>query len=103
MPEILRSTELWDRIVTGWFSGTINGLKIYWTNLLSEVSTTRYCLFGQGKPVCFGANIKPKITFVWQETQANTFLNYLKGMTKFWVKVFAEGAEKFGSLQTKVV
>lgn len=103
MPEILRSTELWDRIVTGWFSGTINGLKIYWTNLLSEVSTTRYCLFGQGKPVCFGANIKPKIQFVWQETQANTFLNYLKGMTKFWVKVFAEWAEKFGSLQTKVV
>lgn len=103
MPELLRSTDYGDRIVTGGFSGKVNNLSIYWTNLLSEVATVRYCLFGQGKPICFGANIKPKIQFVGQETQANTFLNYLKGMTKYGSKVFAEWAEKLGSLQTKVV
>lgn len=103
MPELLRSTKLWDKIVTGWMIGSIDGLKIYWTNLLTEVSTTRNCLFGQGKPICFGSNMKPKIQFVWQETQANTFLNYLKGMTKYDSTVFSEGAEKLGVLETKVV
>ena len=102
-PQLLRSTEYGDKIVTGWFAGTINNLKIYWTNLLSEVSTTRNCLFVQGKPICFGSNIKPKITFVGQETQANTFLNYLKGMTKYDSKVFSEGAERLGVLRTKVI
>ena len=102
-PQLLRSTTMWDNIVTGWYKGRIVGLDIYSTNLLSEVSTVRYCLFGQGKPICFGANIKPKIQFVGQETQANTFLNYLKGMTKYWTKVFSEWAEKLGSLQVKVV
>lgn len=102
-PQLLRSTEYWDKIVTGWFSWKINNLAIFWTNLLSEVSTDRFCLFGQGKPICFWANIKPKITFVWQETQANTYLNYLKGMTKFGTKVFKEGAERLGYVKTKVV
>lgn len=103
MPEVLRSTEYGDRIVTGGFTGKINNLSIYWTNLVAEVSTDRYCLFGQGKPISFGANIKPKIQFVGQETQANTFLNYLKGMTKYGSKVFAEGAEKLGYLKTQIV
>lgn len=102
MPELLRSTELGDKLVTGGFSGTILGLKIYNTNLLSEVSTVRYCLFGQGKPISFGSNLKPKIQFVDSSTQANTFLNYLKGMTRYNSKVFAEGAERFGALKTKV-
>lgn len=102
-PQLLRSTEYGDRIVTGWFSWKINNVSIFWTNLLAEVSTSRYCLFGQGKPISFGANIKPKIQFVWQETQANTFLNYLKGMTKYWVKVFSEWAERLGYIKTKVV
>lgn len=103
MPELLRSTDLWDRIVTWGLIWTISWIKLFWTNLLSEVSTTRYCLFGQWKPICFGANIKPKIQFVGQETQANTFLNYLKGMTKYGSTVFSEWAEKLGSLQTKIV
>lgn len=102
-PQLLRSTTYWDDIVTWGFSGKINNLSIYWTNLLSEVATVRYCLFWQGKPICFWANIKPKIQFVGQETQANTFLNYLKWMTKYGSKVFAEWAERLGSLQTKVI
>ena len=102
-PQLVRSTTMWDNIVTWGYKGRINWLDLYSTNLLSEVSTVRYCLFGQGKPICFGSNIKPKIQFVWQETQANNWLNYLKWMTKYGSKVFSEGAERLGSLQTKVV
>lgn len=102
-PQLLRSTTMWDKIVTGWYTGKINNISIYWSNLLSEVASVRYCLFGQGKPISFGANIKPKIQFVGQETQSNTFLNYLKGMTKYGSKVFSEWAEKLGVIETSVV
>ena len=50
-PQLLRSTDYGDRIVTWGFAWKINNLAIYWTNLLSEVSLTRYNLFGQGKPI----------------------------------------------------
>lgn len=100
--DLVRSTEYGDKIVTGWFTWTLDWVKIYWTNLLSEAANVRYCLFGQWKPIAFGSNIKPKIQFVWQETQANTFLNYLKGMTKYGSKVFSEGAEKLGTLEIYV-
>lgn len=100
--DLVRSTTYWDKIVTGWFAGTLNGIKIYFTNLLSVASNTRYALFGQGKPIAFGANIKPKFQFVWQETQANTFLNYLKGMTKYGSTVFTEGAERLGTFEIYV-
>lgn len=100
--DLIRSTEYWDKIVTGWYVWKLNDIDIYWTNLLTVVINTRYCLFGQWKPICFGSNIKPKIVFVWQETQANTFLNYLKGMTKYDSKVFSEWAEKLGTFETYV-
>ena len=100
--DLIRSTEYGDRIVTGWFTWTLDGVKLYWTNLLSEAANTRYCLFGQGKPIAFGSNIKPKIQFVWQETQANNFLNYLKGMAKYGSTVFSEGAEKLGTFEIYV-
>lgn len=98
--DLIRSTEYGDKIITWGFFGKLNNIDIYFTNLLAEASNTRYCLFGQWKPISFGANIKPKFQFVGQETQANTFLNYLKGMTKYWVKVFAEGAERLGVLKS---
>ena len=100
-PELVRSTALWDKIVTGGFKGKLNGVDIYSTNLLSVVSTDRYGLFGQGKPICFGANIKPNITLVSSNTQNNTFLNYLKGMTKYDTTVFSEGAERLGYIKLK--
>jgi len=98
--DLIRDTSYGDNIITGWYAGELNGIKIYFTNLLAEASNVRYCPFWQGKPVSFGANIKPKMQFVWQETQANTFLNYLKGMTKYGVEVFSEGAERYGVLES---
>ena len=102
MPEVLRSTDMGDRIVTGEMIGKLRNLTIYSTNLLSTVSTTRNCLFGQGKPISFGANLRPKIQFVSSNTQANTFLNYMKGMTRYNSRVFSEGAERLGVLKTRV-
>ena len=100
--DLIRSTEYGDKIITGWYVWMLNDIKIYWTNLLTVASNTRYNLFGQGKPICFGSNIKPKIQFVSQSTQANTFLNYLKGMTKYGSIVFSEWAERLWVLETYV-
>ena len=97
-PELLRSTDLGDKTVTGGFMGEINGLKIYWSNNL-VTSGSKYALFGQGKPICFGALMKPKVEFVGSETQAQSFVNTMKSQTYYGTKVFSEGAERLGSIK----
>jgi hypothetical protein len=82
--------------------GTVDNLKIYWSNNLASAGGVKHILAGQGKPICFAANIKPKVQFVGSETQANTFVNYLKCQTKFDSKVFAEGAERLLDCQVAV-
>jgi len=98
-PELLRSTNLGDKTVTGGFMGTVDNISIYWSNNLQTVSTVKHLIAGQGKPICFAANIKPKVQFVGSETQATNFVNTLKGQTKFGVKVFTEGAERLVDIQ----
>lgn len=96
--DLVRDTEMGDKIVTGGFMGELNGIKIYYSNNLVTTGGNKYLLFGQGKPVCFGALIKPKVEFVGSETQAQSFVNTMKSMTKYGSKVFSEGAEKLGSI-----
>lgn len=98
-PDLIRSTEMGDKVVTGGFMGEINGLKIYWSNNLVTTGGFKYALFGQGKPICFGALIKPKVQFVGSDTQAQSFVNTMKSMTRYGTKVFAEGAERLGSIK----
>ena len=95
-PDLVRDTEMWDEIVVkgGWYLGMINDLKIYFSNNLKTASSVKHILAGQGKPICFASNIKPKVTFVDSSTQATSFVNYMKAMSKFGVKTFAEWAEK---------
>lgn len=100
-PELLRSTDLWDKTVTGWFMWTIDNMKIYWSNSLVTASSVKHALAWQGKPICFAANIKPKVQFVSSETQSNSFVNYLKAQTKFGVKTFTEGAERLVDVNLK--
>lgn len=100
-PELLRSTALGDKTVTWGFMGTIDGISIYWSNNLVTAGWTKHVLAWQGKPICFAANIKPKVQFVGSETQANSFVNYLKAQTKFGVKTFAEGAERLVDVKIK--
>jgi hypothetical protein len=98
-PFLTRATNQGDKTVTGGFMGDINGLNIYWSNNLVTTGGFKYALFGQGKPVCFGALIKPKVEFVGSETQAQSFVNTMKSMTRYGTKVFAEGAERLGSIK----
>jgi hypothetical protein len=82
--------------------GDVDGLKVYYSNNLTETGgNTRWGLFGQGKPICFGALMKPKVEFVGSETQANSFINTLKSTTYYGSKVFSEGAERLGSIKIK--
>lgn len=98
-PELIRSTEMGDRIVTGGFMGEIDGVKIWYSNNIQTVTTVKHLLAGQGKPISFAANIRPQITFVDSSTQANNFINTVKAQTKFGVKTFNEGAIKLLDVQ----
>lgn len=94
-----RATALWDKVVTWGFLWDIDGTKIYYSNNILTSATVRSAMFGQWKPICFGALIKPKVEFVWSETQANSFINTMKSMTYYWAKVFDEGAERLGNIK----
>lgn len=98
-PELIRATALWDKVVTGGYMGDIDGVKVYYSNNILTSATVRSAMFGQGKPICFGALIKPKVEFVGSETQANSFINTMKSQTYYGAKVFAEGAEKLWSIK----
>lgn len=98
-PELIRATALGDKVVTGGYMGDIDGVKIYYSNNILTSSTVRSAMFGQGRPIHFGALIKPKVQFVGQETQANSFVNTLKSQTYYGSKVFAEGAERLGNIK----
>lgn len=97
-PELIRATEMGDKVVTGGTIGTVDNLKIYWSNNL-VLATSRWGLAGQGKPICFAAITKPNVTFVGHETQANNWNNFMKANSRYGAKVFSEGAERLMSLK----
>jgi len=91
-PELIRSTQLWDRVVTGWYMWEINWVNIWFSNNLVTTGWVKHALAWQGKPICFAANIRPSITFVNSSSLKDEFVNYVKAQTKFGVKTFNEGA-----------
>jgi len=97
-PELVRDTTLGDNVVTGGTIGTVDNMKVYWSNRL-VTATSVYALAGQGKPICFAAITKPNVEFVGSETQANSFVNYMKGASRYGAKVFSEGAERLVSVK----
>lgn len=98
-PELIRSTALGDRIVTGGFMGDVDGVNIFYSNNIQTVTTVKHLLAGQGKPISFAANIRPSITFVDSSTLKDEFVNYVKAQTKFGVKTFHEGAIRLLDVQ----
>lgn len=102
-PQLLRDTKMGDEVVVkgGGYLGMINDLKIYFSNNLKTVSNVKHLIAGQGRPISFAANIKPKVTFVDSSTQATNFVNFMKAMTKFGVKTFAEWAERLVDIEIK--
>lgn len=97
-PELVRDTTLGDNVVTGGVIGTVDNMKVYWSNRLVTATST-YALAGQGKPICFAAITKPKVEFVGSDTQSNSFINYMKGSSRYGAKVFSEGAERLVSIK----
>ena len=93
MPELLRSTEMGDKTVTGGKVGMIDNFTIYYSNNLTTETSTTHCIAGQGKPVSFAANIKPKVEITSSEYRSS-FASLVKAQTKFGVKTFADGARK---------
>lgn len=93
MPELLRSTDMGDKTVTGGKVGMIDNFTIYYSNNLVTETSTTHLLAGQGKPISFAANIKPKIEITGSENR-DSFAALVKAQTKFGVKTFADGARK---------
>lgn len=100
-PELLRSTDLGDRVVTWGFMWEIDGMKIYFSNNVQTVSNVKHCLAWQGKPICFAANIRPNVQFIDSTSIKDEFVNYVKAQTKFWVKTFHEGAIRLVDVNIK--
>jgi len=101
-PELLRSTEMGDRVVTWGFMGEIDGVKIWYSNNLQTVAWApgvKHAIAGQGKPISFAANIRPQVTFVGSEYKSNSFVNTVKAQSKFGVKTFHEGAIRMIDVQ----
>lgn len=98
-PELIRSTDLWDKIVTGWFMWEVDWMAIWYSNNLQTVSTVKHLLAWQGKPICFAANMKPVIQFVQSNVKADKFTTTVKSQTKFGVKTFTEGAIRLIDVQ----
>jgi hypothetical protein len=99
-PELTRSTDMGDQVVKAGYTGfEIDGIKLYKSTNIYKAASARYCLFGQGKPINFASLVKPDVKFVSSDTQSQSFVNYLKSMTKFGTKTFSEGAERLGYLK----
>ena len=97
-PELIRSTEYGDKLVTGGFMGTVDDFKIYWSNNLTDVASVKHALAGAGKPVSFAANIKPSVEITPSQYR-DSFVSLVKAQTKFGVKTFTEGANRLADLQ----
>lgn len=94
-PKLVHSTEFGDkRIISGGLLGTISNFKVYYSNNLQTVLTTKHLLAGTGKPVSFAANIRPNVQFVESSVKANSFVNTIKAQTKFGVKVFEKDKDR---------
>lgn len=98
-PELIRSTALWDKVVTWGYMWDIDWVNIYYSNNIYTTATIRWAMFWQGKPICFWALIKPKVEFVGSNTQSNSFINTMKSQTYYGSKVFSEWAERLWSIK----
>lgn len=92
-PELLRSTSMGDSVVTGGFMGEIDGVQIRYSNNLVSAGGVKHCLAGQGKPVCFAANIRPQVEITPSQYRTS-FTTLVKAQSKYGVKTFTEGANK---------
>ncbi|MCT4592529.1 MAG: phage capsid protein [Candidatus Gracilibacteria bacterium] len=92
-PALVRSTKVGDKTIVSGEVGTVDNFTIYCSNNLKKASDIRHALAGGGRPVCFAANIKPKVQITPPEYR-DDFVYLFKSQTKFGVKTFTEGANR---------
>ena len=100
-PALVRSGEMGDEVVSKGLVGSVDNFKIYCSNNLVELTGTRHALAGGGRPICFAANIKPKVQITPPEFR-DDFVYLFKSQTKFGVKTFTEGANRLVDVQIAV-
>lgn len=100
-PELVRSTADSDRVVRTWMVWTIDSFDIFMSNNLQTASSTKHALAVAWNPICFAANIRPKVQ-ITPAIYRDSFSNLVKAQTKFWVKTFSEGANRLIDLRIAV-
>ena len=98
-----RGTTMGDKVTTDGYAGDVDGMKIYVSNNLPKTGSVRQVVFGQGKPVCFAADIHPEIIRVGQESKANSFEDTIKSQSRYGAKVFLSDADRVAVLNIKIV
>ena len=101
-PELTRATETAERRLETGLIWEIEGMMIYKSLQVQDVTGTRHSLAVQGKPICFGSNIKPNVFVSTVAENTDKFASVIKGATKFGTKLFTEWAERVVDVQIKV-
>ena len=110
---LIRSTDLGDNIVTSGrisdgmggtrpptareaegmgFFGRAAGMDLYMSNAVPTTAAGRYCLFGQGQPICYASQIRSLEAIRRQDT----FASAVRGLLLHGKKVPAEYAKRLG-------
>lgn len=100
-PQLVRATALGDDVVKNGYAykGKMAGVDIYISTATYNASNVEYLMFGQGKPIHFGSNLRPQIDLVSAKSSTDQWVDTIKAITKFDSKVFTEGAEKLGYIK----
>lgn len=98
-----RGTTLGDKVLQNWYAWEVDGVRVFISNMLPKVGVVRNLIMGQGKPVCFAADIHPEIIRVGQEVKANSFADTIKSQSRFGAKVFLSDAVRLVNIAVKAV
>lgn len=93
-----RGTTMGDKVLANGYAGDVDGMHIYVSNNLPKTGNVRQVVFGQGKPVCFAADIHPEIIRVGQQYKSNSFVDTIKSQSRFGAKVFLNDADRVAVL-----
>lgn len=82
---------------------SIFDINLYISNNLHTVTGVTHGLAGQGKPICLGSVIEPKIFVSTIDENLTGFWFMVKGTIKYGVITFSEGGERLIDLQFKAI
>lgn len=96
-----RGTTLGDKVLQNGYAGEVDGVRVFVSNMLPKVGNVRNIIMGQGKPVCFAADIHPEVIRVPMEVKPNSFGDTIKSQSRFGAKIFACDAVRLVNIVVK--